>query len=536
MKPIVKYLILVVLVAFLAGCAQIGSSLTGEPKDTYAPQIDSSGTYPLSGQTNFTGSEIQIKFKEYIKLNNPNDNIIITPQLTTKPEVKAKNKKLTIIFQEKLEENTTYTVTFNHAIADITEKNDSVFQYVFSTGDYIDSLTLSGDVKNAFTNKAEEGFLVALYGVDTESSYDSLPYNESPIYITQTKKNGTFDFNYLKGGEYYIFAFQDKNKNLRLEPGEKLAMAEQETVVIGLENEAVYLAAFEMKNSAVDLKNTNFEYPGKVTFVLSNPPDIFTVNTELELVKEELEKKDSLIFWLAEPPIAKMQFRVQVNDDFDTLKPLYKGIPENEDVQQLTVTNNVASGKLLPNEPLNFVFSSPIGKVDSAGVHFFDADSTVVVVPPGRIENVRTLVFETQNTTASRVVIDSGAVTSFYNHVNPQIEIKTFTNRAADYYGTLTINTDSVFQIPVILQLLDEKQNVVAEQPYQKQVVFTELEPGNYQLRLILDENNDGEWTTGALINRRLPEKIIYNTELINVKSKWEKEVDWFLKINQTDS
>jgi len=63
-----------------------------------------------------------------------------------------------------------------------------------------------------------------------------------------------------------------------------------------------------------------------------------------------------------------------------------------------------------------------------------------------------------------------------------------------------------------------------------QQMVFTELIPGKYQIRLIFDDNNDGEWTTGSLKEKRLPERVIYNRELIDIKSRWEKEVDWIIE------
>jgi hypothetical protein len=211
---IYSFILLAVLV--IAGCAQI-NPLHGGAKDNFSPSIDSAGTYPLSGQTNFKSDKVVIKFSEYIILNNPSDNIIITPQLEMKPEISAKNKKLTIEFQEPLADSTTYTISFNHAVSDITEKNDSVFQYVFSTGTYIDSLNVTGRITDAFTNQPNEGFLVGLYGVDTEAEFDSVPAKDRPIYIAQTNKSGNFQMNYLKAGEYYIFAIDDENRIVKLD-------------------------------------------------------------------------------------------------------------------------------------------------------------------------------------------------------------------------------------------------------------------------------------------------------------------------------
>ena len=166
--------------------------LTGGPRDKNAPAIDSAKTTPYNGQINFSGNEIKMKFDEYIRLNKPNDNIIVLPQMEVAPTITAKNKKLSILFNEPLQENTTYTITFNGAVQDITEKNDSVFQYVFSTGDYIDSLSVRGVVKDAFTNKPVKGALVGLYPKDLEANFDSIPLKFRPTYLGQTNEGGRF--------------------------------------------------------------------------------------------------------------------------------------------------------------------------------------------------------------------------------------------------------------------------------------------------------------------------------------------------------
>jgi hypothetical protein len=137
----------------LTQCAQI-NPLQGGPRDTFAPQIDTIQSYPKNGTTNFQDNFIELKFKEFISLNNPSENIIITPQQKIAPEVEVKNKKLKLTFQEPLEPNTTYTINFNRAVSDITEKNDSIFQVVFSTGAFIDSNQLAGELHDRALSKS----------------------------------------------------------------------------------------------------------------------------------------------------------------------------------------------------------------------------------------------------------------------------------------------------------------------------------------------------------------------------------------------
>lgn len=528
-KTGLKYAVILSLILWMCACAQI-NPLQGGANDTTAPKIDSSGTYPLSGQTNFKENRIVIKFQEYISLNKPKDNIIITPQLKNAPEITAKNKKLTIEFNEQLEENTTYTISFNHAITDITEKNDSVFQFVFSTGPYIDSLSLNGKVSDAFTNQPEEGYLVGLYKPVPEIEFDSIPYLTIPVYIAQTGRDGKFRMNYLKEGDYYVFAIEDKNKNLKLDADEKRAFSINEMVHVSDSSEMLDLLAYKGEVGEAKITSTNFEYPGKITFVFNNTPEAFSVSSQMQMLPEDTEREDSLIFWLESSPKPKMRFYPELNAEMDTIKPLYKGVPEIGSEISLVLETNIEKTKLLPGEKLEITSSEPIEEVDLSKVYFLDADSVRIEVEAPEIKNLRTAVFNILDKGIHSVRLDSAAIKSFYGTVNNPLETLVFSNYDETYYGSVTVNIDTAFNQPVFAELLDVSNEVVRVVEFSQKLVFTNLIPGKYQLRLIFDENNDGLWTTGSIPERRLPEKVIYDKELIDVRSKWEKEVDWIME------
>src|ERR1051325_7489051 len=135
-------------------CAQIVNP-NGGKKDTKPPHAIK--YFPDSAKTNFTGNKIEIDFNELIQLNDLQKQLVVSPPLIFQPEVKVKGKSLLIELKDTLKENTTYTFNFGDAIRDITENNPiDNFQYICSTGNYIDSLSLSGTVKNAFELKTEK--------------------------------------------------------------------------------------------------------------------------------------------------------------------------------------------------------------------------------------------------------------------------------------------------------------------------------------------------------------------------------------------
>jgi hypothetical protein len=529
-RKYITYCIYSLLGLLLIGCAQI-NPLQGGEKDAFAPRIDSAGTYPQNGQTNFQGNEIVIKFEEYITLNNPNENIIITPQLKNKPDISSKNKKLKIVFNDTLQENTTYTISFNHAIADITEKNDSIFQYVFSTGDYIDSLTLSGTVVDAFTNKPAEGYLVGLYNANSENQYDSIPYKERPIYIAQSNRTGNFTMNYLKEGSYIIFAVEDQNRNLKLEPLENRAFSMVSTIKIDTTNDNVELRAFEPDANESKLVNTKFQYPGRLEFIFNNTPEQFAVTNDLmEVNQEDSGETDSLVYWLERNAEGRMRFIVNVNGEVDTLRPLLNGVPKTKSETGLVLTNNLIGSNLLPNAQFTLISPEPFGEIFKERIHFMDKDSVELDPVEFKIENLRSLVFDTLDINVKFIKIDSLAFTSTFSNSVLKDQWLAINQLEADYFGSLILNLDTTFNQPTYVELLDDKNVLIATKKMAQQMVFTELIPGKYQIRLIFDDNNDGEWTTGSLKEKRLPERVIYNRELIDIKSRWEKEVDWIIE------
>ena len=514
---------------FLASCAQI-NELTGGMDDETSPAIDSAKTYPFNGQTNFTGNEVRIRFDEYIILNKPNDNIIITPRPAVQPEIKSHNKTLTITFPEPLEDNTTYTISFNHAVSDITEKNDSVFQYVFSTGDYIDSLFFSGSVTDGFTNEGSNGFLVALYPASTDAGFDSIPYKFKPTYIAQTDKGGNFSLNYLKEGVYYLYAFADKNKNLLLESNEAVAFMEERTILVNNETSRVRLKSFKQAGPDISkISTVSYDSPGRLKLIFTMAPDSFAVSTTMPLLEEVTGKPDSLIFWLAQNPTPKMRFVTYLDGETDTLKPVYKTTTEK--VKLLGIMTTITEGKLMPGEPLQLTLSEPVRPegINMDRIQLITSDSTVLV-PEFEIENVRTLVLKNELTGPATLTIDSAAFTSVYGTINIRSETFVFENHPQSYFGSLVVNTDSVLAVPGIVYLLDSKRIPVDTMAYAPVMHFVNLLPGEYQLQLVIDANGDGGWTTGSLKDGRLPEKVIYFNEPVTIKSKWEKEIDWVLK------
>ena len=208
-------------VAFLAQRCANAVAPTGGPTDQEPPKVKLA--VPENNSTNFTGRKIEITFDEFVTLENANQNVLFSPPLSEKPNIRLKNKTVVIKFKEPLAENTTYTIHFGTSIKDLHEGNQlENYVYSFSTGDYIDTLRVAGKVLNAEDKKPVDGAYVCLYA--EREGLDTLPLTTIPDYITKTDKEGNFSLMGLADKRYLVFALKDANSNLYFDqPNEEVA-------------------------------------------------------------------------------------------------------------------------------------------------------------------------------------------------------------------------------------------------------------------------------------------------------------------------
>ena len=162
-----------VITLLILSCAK-QSTPTGGPKDTIPPVLV--GSIPAEKQKLFKSQKIELEFSELIILNNPKDQIIITPSIGKDYKITAKKNTATIEVDKPLSDSTTYTINFRDAIQDITEKNPARnLHLAFSTGTYIDSLSISGSIHELLTDKFIKDVTVALYQSDTFDIFKHKP-------------------------------------------------------------------------------------------------------------------------------------------------------------------------------------------------------------------------------------------------------------------------------------------------------------------------------------------------------------------------
>jgi hypothetical protein len=232
MKQKIRYLILrlpaavYLLSSILSACANIGNP-NGGPYDEDPPKFV--GSKPSMNQLNFTGKKIEVFFDEYISIDNPSENVIVTPPQKQSPFIRAVGKKVMVELKDTMIENTTYTIDFTGSIVDNNEKNAlENFCFTFSTGEVLDTLQISGVLINAKDLEPVQKTLVGIHSNLSDTAFTNIPF----LRTSRTDDRGRFTIRNVSPGRYHIFALEDKNRNYAYDKSNDEALAFYDSVIV----------------------------------------------------------------------------------------------------------------------------------------------------------------------------------------------------------------------------------------------------------------------------------------------------------------
>ncbi len=354
------------------------SAPSGGPKDETPPKIVNS--LPENFTTNFDEQIIEITFDEYFQLKNAEKQLIISPPLDEKPEIKIKGKTLHINLNNELNDSTTYTLNFGNSIVDNNEGNIyENFMYVFSTGDEIDSLSVKGVVNEAFTMKAAESIYVMLYA----NIYDSVPYKELPLYVSRTSKEGNFTFNNIRSDTFLIFALKDANSNYLFDqPNEAIAFLDSfivpysnviekiDTIKIPIDTIKIEIDSLNITDHSDSLENFEVVYMDSI--VVKKITEFFPDNIELFLFEEQNKKQYLVNTARSIPGSCQFFFYLPLKDSI-TLSPLNFEEKENFYSYESNLTNDTIT---------IWISDTNISKLDTLSflLDYFKEDSTNTLI------------------------------------------------------------------------------------------------------------------------------------------------------------
>ncbi|WP_461532507.1 Ig-like domain-containing domain [Sinomicrobium sp.] len=518
----------------LLNCAKRGTP-TGGAKDITPPKMVSAE--PDTSSIHFKAKRIRIYFDEYIKLKDLQKQLIVSPPMKTTPEIMPQgtaSKYIDIKINDTLKENTTYVLNFGQSIVDNNEDNPySFFKYVFSTGDYVDSLKVKGYITDAIQKEADDFVSVLMYEVDTTYT-DSIVYNQLPTYITNTLDSTTlFEITNVKAGKYLLIGLKDNSStNTYVPKTDKIAFISD---FIDVPTDSVYhLNLFEdntyyrASRPALAAKNRIiFGYEGtadSLDIELLSPaeaPDDFAYR----LVKDK--EKDTLHYWFKNLEADSLIFQVtnplsMVRDTFTVkIKELYND----------TLLLNPNQPNLSFKKPFTISANTPISSVSDTFISLIDKDSAEVEFEAtvDLKENNAVIKWDVQPDQKYQLSLLPGAIEDFFGELNDSLSFNLST-RALDEYGTLRMILHNVESYPIIVQLTDDngevKDEIFADEE-QPSYDFNYLEPGKYLLRVIYDDNGNRQWDTGDYLEKRQPERVRHFPGELDIKANWEIEQDF---------
>ena len=543
----IRYFFLLSLIFLLFSSCAEQRPLTGGPKDTQPPRLDSSRYSTPNLQTNFKEKEIILTFNEWVVLNDPANQMLISPPLQNKPEVKIKNKSVVLKFKEELQPNTTYSVQFGEAVKDYTENNPAQnLRFVFSTGPILDSLNLFGQVTDAIAGTPVDKVWVMIYaGTD-----DSLPYKERPLYISKTDAQGGFRFENIREGNFKIFALIDNNNNYKYDQAaeqiaflpEPLFLSDSTQGILKLrlfkEEEPVkILSAKVVDRNRLKLQFNQSIYD-KIILQPLLPGNLLTVTES---------GRDSLLYWFNGAPADNWKLRLEIPalafvDTIDVKGGEEGKLPEKALVVSVQEAGSgAAKTKAKPDE--NFYlhpkkggemdYSRPIKSVDFDKIQVLD--STTVVKSATKIDSThpRRLIFQPAtalNSSVSEIRILPGAITDIWGETNTDTLKRTYKVLKDKDLGNLKVKiTNADSSMNYIVRLLDEKDLPIIEFYFTNSTIwekaFPFLEPKRYTIEVVHDNDANKRYTAGNYLQKRQPETQT-RSKPISLRADWDNEME----------
>ncbi len=571
----------VLMAGFVWACANVGMP-SGGLKDETPPVLVKST--PENNALNYNKKEVIIEFDELIQLKEVMQKFVISPPLNEQPTIEARGNKLMITFNEDLQPNTTYSLDFADAVADNNEGNIlENFSFSFSTGEYIDSLKISGNVWDADDLSPSEGVMVLLHSNLNDTAVQKLV----PLRMAKTNAEGRFTILNVSPGQYKVYALEDANRNFKFDqPGERMAWSDKiiepsfeyrdfadtikidslETDSIAYHKELVYtpdsvmLFLFQHDYKRQYLVSEERKEKSKLAFYFNrantDPVNLSLTGKEDEeglFLKDCSLVSDTVSFWLTDSTYYN-QDSISVTLEYTMLDSLKNPYRQNdtiamyffeveekkrgrrkkdeEEVQIELLKLKDVKSKIDIFGSFSFSLPSPAISFDKSAVQFYHYEDTLAV--PFDVElvqdshNIRkySARYDWEPGGKYEMTIDSAAIVDIYGLHNGPTKVGMNIKKDEDY-GIIYMEIANPHE-NWLVQVISKSGKVVQQQRCASngKIGFRYLNPGKYMLRILVDENQNGQWDNGNYELGQQPEELIYFPDEIDVRANWDRNLN----------
>lgn len=524
-----RYAFAAILLWMLAACAQVREP-QGGPKDSAPPKLLTA--QPPDGSTRFSGNRIVLHFDEKVKLDRVREKLLVSPPLGKAPDVTVeKGTDVVIGLNAPLAANTTYTFNIGEAVKDLSEGNPADgLSFVVSTGAYVDSLSVTGTVVDAFSGLPAPDVLVLLHAANDTGDVRTTP----PGYFTRTKPDGSFRLTHLRSGPMHLTALRDRNANYRYDlPNEEIAFLDGTIDPTDTLPQHLYL--FQPLSATQFIADRKVLEDRGWRMVMARPAGEVTLQSldraggTLAWWPEWNKARDTVVFWPSDTTLLNGQrFIISENGaPLDTL--IYRPVGAMPFNLVITSQHNPITGAL------SLVSSRPVAAVDTGDM--------VLTVDSARIPLVAALDSGNRRAIAIELHLEKGKEAALTLYPKAVVGAMGGTNDTTRLrlgvpdprtLGKLKVelatDSSSAPQGPFLLQLTAAQGQVVREARLAVlpvTVEWTGLRPGSYGLKLIGDRNGDQQWTTGSFGSAILPERVYLLKDPVVIRAGWAVETNW---------
>jgi len=578
MKQLVASILLILLFEVLLSECANPKAPTGGPKDTIPPTLLES--FPPAETINFDEQEIRLVFDERITADKLSSNLIITPNIEIKYKTFIKKDEFVIKFEEPFPDSTTITLNFFDGITDANEQTPAVnLTYVFSTGNFLDSLQVAGEVKNLMTAKPMEKIIVGLFPFS-----DTLDiFKTKPMYFTSSDNEGMFGITNIKKGTYKLLAFSDKNRNLTFDASVEAYGFLANPIV--LDSNVLSLSIPMIRENATELLMVASRSLGNY-FDIQYNKSLNTTQLSTDFDYNVTEDLKSIRIYKPKEFILtdSLETFVTASDSLGNSRIDTVFVKFNENVrnaaQFVTSIEPQSKKKIDKSTRYNLSFNKPVTTFDDALIHY-SKDSTISILLDSTIN------FEWNNTRTQLSFISTFDTATYFlqqkkliqardsipsdtlsdqalsaikdstltetpkprkksppSNVSSSIDLQfpegTFISIEKDTLQAIT-NSYTFFKQPDLglifltiatetpkytVQIIDKSFSVVREFEGQANIKITNLLPGDYGIRILIDQNEDGNWSKGNILKNQEPESIYLFPEFTTIRANWENTLD----------
>jgi hypothetical protein len=427
-----------------------------------------------------TGTKIVFTFDEYIDGKDIRTELLTSPVLKVDPIADTKLKVVTVKIKDTLQPNTTYALLFGKGIKDVNEGNvRRNFTYVFSTGDTIDQGEYSGNVVIANTGKTDSTIVAMLH----TKGDDSAVIKDRPRYIAKSDTTGRFHFEYVKPGRYYLYALKDEGGAHKYLSKSQLFAFADSPILIGAHSSSPAQTLYAYAETAADTKTGT----GGTTGSGGN-------KTATPAPRKSSKTQDT-----------RLQVQANASGVFDVL-----------DTFRLTFSNGLR------------VFDST--QIRFTDEHFKDIDGKLYRFVRDTTNKIFALYYLWPTDSKYRLILPRTFGQDSMGRKLLKDDTISFSTKKNIDYGEVQIRVQNLdlSRHPVLLFVQGDK--IKYARPFNsrrivRQLLFT---PGEYELRILYDLNQNGVWDPGKFFgkDKKQPEKVLTIRKKMNVKANWDNDWD----------